>query len=66
MKLIKVLTEQSLAGQLSLKISSAIESVDESLGYDDLALAIAEVIKGQYGTHLYEPFMDELREALDR
>ena len=42
----------------------AIEKVDDSLSYTDLAIAVAEIIKEQYGDHNIAPFMKELHKQL--
>ena len=34
------------------------------MSYIDLAQAVAKILKDEYGSHNYEPFMKELRKAL--
>jgi hypothetical protein len=45
-------------------ISKAIKNVDESLSYIDLAKAISEILKEDYGSHNIEPFMNVLKQEL--
>lgn len=62
---------QKLAGitpaseQLAELISQSIASVDEHLSYADLARAVAEVLKKDYGIHNYEPFLEVLKSTLN-
>lgn len=46
-------------------IRTLIDSVDESLGYKDLASAIAVILKEDYGTHNFKPFLMELQKHLN-
>ena len=45
-------------------ISKAINKVDESLSYSDLAKAVSKILKEDYGTHNIEPFMKVLNEQI--
>lgn len=45
-------------------ILKAINAVDENLSYKDFAIAVAKVIKDEYGTHNIKPFMEELHKHL--
>lgn len=45
-------------------ILKAINAVDESLSYKDFAIAVAGVIKDEYGTHNIKPFMEVLHKEL--
>lgn len=45
-------------------ILRAINAVDESLSYKDFAIAVAEVIKDEYGTHNIKPFIEVLHKNL--
>jgi hypothetical protein len=44
----------------------AIDSVDENLSYKDLAVVIANILKNEYGEHLYEKFLTELKNNLQQ
>ncbi len=45
-------------------ILKAINAVDESLSYTDFAIAVAQVIKDEYGSHNIKPFMEVLHKQL--
>lgn len=49
---------------LSSEIKQAIEKVDPNMSYVDFAVAIANVIKDDYGSHNIEPFMKVLHKEL--
>ena len=46
---------------LDEKIIEAIKSTDESLEVNDFAIAVAKVLKNEYGSHNYSKFIDTLR-----
>lgn len=37
-------------------INKAIDRVDDSLSITDFALAVTQIVKDEYGSHLYEDF----------
>jgi hypothetical protein len=39
---------------LSVLIKDSISKIDDNLSYEDFAIAVANVIKDDYGTHNYE------------
>ena len=45
-------------------MNDAIESVDENLSYKDFALAVAAILKDEYGSHNFAPFMEILHAEL--
>ena len=45
-------------------INQAIAGVDDSLSYKDFALAIAQILKDEYGSHNFSPFMEVLHAEL--
>ena len=45
-------------------ISKAIETVDKNLSYKDFALAVAKILKDEYGSQNFDPFMDVLHTEL--
>jgi len=49
---------------LSVLIKDSISKIDDNLSYEDFAIAVANVIKDDYGTHNYKPFLDKLKEEL--
>lgn len=50
--------------ELALLLDQAINKVDDSLSYKDLAIAIALILEDNYGTHNYKPFLKELEKQL--
>ena len=55
---------ESQADLAAKAIDQAISGVDESLGYKDFAKAIATILKNEYGTHNFNPFMEVLHAEL--
>ena len=55
---------ESVAGQAAKAIDAAIESVDESLSYKDFAIAVATILKDEYGSQNFGPFMEVLHAEL--
>ena len=45
-------------------MNDAIETVDENLSYKDFALAVAAILKDEYGSHNFAPFMEILHAEL--
>lgn len=58
------INESKESEQLASKIDQAIVSIDDSMSYIDLAHAVAKVIRDEYGSHLYVPFIQELKKQL--
>jgi hypothetical protein len=59
------LNENIQSNKLSELIIQSINEVDENLSYEDLALAIADVLENNYGTHNYAPFIEALSNSLN-
>jgi len=55
---------ESVADQVAKAIDAAIESVDESLSYKDFAIAVATILKDEYGSQNFNPFMEVLHAEL--
>lgn len=55
---------ESISDQTATVISKAIETVDENLSYKDFALAVAKILKDEYGSQNFDPFMDVLHAEL--
>lgn len=53
-------TSRTLAGL----INKAIDSVDQNLSCKDLAEAVAYILKQNYGSHNFEPFIQTLQAEL--
>lgn len=52
--------------KLQLEIAKAIENIDDSMSYKDFAIAVAKVLKEDYGTHNFEPFVEALKAELKK
>jgi hypothetical protein len=63
-KLKSLIKETAQSDKLASEINRAINRIDDSMSYVDLAQAVAKILKDEYGSHNYEPFMKELRKAL--
>jgi hypothetical protein len=55
---------ESTADLAASAINKAIDSVDESLSFKDFALAVAKILKDEYGSQNFGPFMDALKAEL--
>jgi hypothetical protein len=58
------INESAKSDKLAPLMVKAIEKIDTSLSYVDLAMAVAKIIKEEYGTHNIQPFMTELQKQL--
>jgi 8-oxo-dGTP pyrophosphatase MutT (NUDIX family) len=59
------LKESTKSDKLSELIMNSINEIDENLSYKDLALAVSKILKDEYGSHNYQPFLDELKSNLE-
>ena len=57
--------EKATNPKLAKLINNAIMSIDPNMSYRDFAKGVAQVLIDEYGTHNYEPFIKELKKALD-
>lgn len=68
MKHVKVfeqfLNESKESDLLAKEIDKAIVKIDDSLSYEDFALAVGKVLRDEYGTHNFVPFMEVLHKDL--
>ena len=55
---------ENKAAETTKAINDAIASVDDSLPYKDFALAVAAILKDEYGSHNFDPFMKILHAEL--
>ena len=55
---------ESVAQEAAKAMDDAIASVDENLSYKDFALAVAAILKDEYGSHNFGPFMEILHAEL--
>ena len=54
----------SSSSQLASAINFSMSDIDQNMSYKDFAMAVASVLKDNYGTHNYEPFINELTKNL--
>ena len=55
---------ESTADLAAKAINKALDTVDESLSYQDFALAVAAILKEEYGSQNFDPFMKVLHAEL--
>ena len=55
---------ESTADLAAKAINKALDTVDESLSYQDFALAVATILKDEYGSQNFGPFMEVLHTEL--
>ena len=65
MKNITHFNESKESDSLSKDMLSSIEKIDDNMSYTDFALAVAKILKEQYGKHNYEKFMKVLHKEID-
>ena len=63
-KLKDMIKESAQSDKLASEINRAISRIDDSMSYVDFAHAVAKVLKDEYGSHNYDPFIKELRKKL--
>ncbi len=63
-KLKDIIKESTQSDKLASDISRAIVKIDDSMSYVDFAHAVAKILRDDYGSHNYEPFIKELRKKL--
>jgi hypothetical protein len=63
-KLKTLIKESAQSDKLASEINRAISRIDDSMSYVDFAHAVAKVLKDEYGSHNYDPFIKELRKKL--
>jgi hypothetical protein len=55
---------ESTADLAANAINQAIDTVDKNLSYQDFALAVAKILKEEYGSQNFDPFMEVLHTKL--
>jgi hypothetical protein len=63
-KLKDMIKESAQSDKLASEINRAITKIDDSMSYVDFAHAVAKVLRDEYGSHNYTPFINELRKKL--
>jgi len=56
--------ESHSSDKLTKDIHSSMEEADSSFGIEDFAIAVAQVIKDEFGSHNHKPFIDKLTSEL--
>jgi hypothetical protein len=49
---------ENISDKTATVISKAIETVDKNLSYKDFALAVAKILKDEYGSQNFNPFIN--------
>lgn len=58
------INESKESDLLAKEIDKAIVKINDSLSYEDFATAVAKVLKDEYGTHNFVPFVEALQKQL--
>ena len=58
------ISESKESDALAKEIDKAMIKIDDSMSYKDFALAVATVLRDEYGSHNYLPFIEELKKNL--
>ena len=58
------LDESKESDALAKEIDKAMIKIDDSMSYKDFAIAVATVLRDEYGQHNYKPFMEELKKNM--
>jgi len=59
------INESKESDALAKGINKAIIKIDDSMSYEDFALAVGKVLKDKYGSHNYKGFMEVLHKDLE-
>lgn len=59
-------TSNSKVQELAKEITKTIIMIDDNLGYDDFAAAIAIILSEEYGSHNFQPFINVLSNELSQ
>ena len=63
-KIAGILKESAQSDELSKEIDKSISKIDDNMSYVDFAHAVANILKSEYGSHLYGKFIDELKSKM--
>lgn len=58
------LSESKESDKLAGEINKAMIKIDDSMSYKDFALAVGKILKDEYGSHNFGPFMEILHKDL--
>ncbi len=56
--------DSSTSKKLADAMNSAMEEIDSEMSYKDFAVAVADVLKNEYGEHVFDMWMDVLHSEL--
>ena len=56
--------ESKESGALAKEIDKAMIKIDDSMSYEDFALAVGKILKDEYGSHNFGKFMEVLHKNL--
>ena len=62
-KMLETISE-SKESEFAQSLVKLMVTIDDSMSYKDFALAVSKVLKGEYGSHNFKPFMAELKKNL--
>ena len=57
-------TESKKSNDLANSINKAMIKIDDSMSYEDFALAVGQILRDEYGQHNFMPFMKVLHKDL--
>lgn len=57
-------SESKSSDALKKEILKSIVKIDDSMSYEDFAVAVAQILREEYGEHLFKPFMAKLQKEL--
>ena len=63
-KIAGILKESAQSDELSKEIDKSMLKIDDNMSYVDFAHAVANILKSEYGSHLYDKFIDELKSKI--
>lgn len=58
------MNESKNSEALAKSIDKAMIKIDDSMSYEDFALAVGQILRDEYGQHNFMPFMDVLHKDL--
>jgi len=58
------INESKKSEKLAAEIDKAMMKIDESMSYEDFALAVGQILRDDYGQHNFKPFMKVLHKDL--
>ena len=59
------IVESKESDALANAINKSMIKIDDSMSYKDFALAVGKILKDEYGSHNFGPFMEVLHKDLE-